>query len=162
MRVFYRDDVVSVDTSTIVIDGRRFELAGFSRVWYRTRRSGGGYLRSKMFAIAALGSLAVIGIVAALVTADFGAYGWHVLTGALVVGIFLVALAGFGVDPVLDLLDRGHEHGRGVHELWARVEGRDVLLFSTPDSLRFGKIYRSLGRAIERSTPIARRVVERP
>lgn len=150
MTVYYRDSTISVRSSQLQIDQDIYDLDTLSYVWHRTRRSGGGHLRTKLLTGTILGILVVALTLIALLKLDFGQYRWHVLTAAMVAGIGLIAAAGFGVDPLLDLLDQGHDHGSGTHEIWARTGGREILLFSTSDSLRFGKVYRALQRALER------------
>jgi hypothetical protein len=59
------------------------------------------------------------------------------------------AIAAFAVESVLGLVDRTHEHGQGVHEIWARTPHGDVLIFQSTDTLRFGQAYRALQRAID-------------
>lgn len=150
MTVYYRDETVTVCSTTLKVTEDEYELRQLGYVWHHSRRSGGGHLRTKLLLGAILVLLAVAAAAILFVEIDFGRYQWHALSGTIVVGIGLIAAAGFGVDPLLDLLDQGHDHSGGTHEIWARVNGRDVLLFSTTDSLRFGKIYRALRRAVER------------
>ena len=57
----------------------------------------------------------------------------------------------------LTLLDRLHLHGTARHELHASWRGRDVVVFATDDAHRFGKVYRSLRRAVERRDAARRR-----
>jgi hypothetical protein len=151
MAIFYRDATVLITSSEVEIDDRRYPLARLGQVWHRRSRrfAQGSYILLTRVGTVALALGALLGVVAVLVWFDFGAYTWHVRTGAVIVLIFLAAVAGFGVDPLLELLDRSHEQGHGVHEIWARADGREILLFSTTDALRFGKVYRALRRAME-------------
>lgn len=153
MAIYYRDDAVTVSSTGIEVDERRYALGRLTYVWHRTRRAGseGRHLRARMLGTAILGTALAGAVIAGLLLVDFGQYRWYVMTGAILIATVLTALAGFSVDPVLDLLDRGHEHARGIHEAWARIDGREILLFSTPDEFRFGKVYRALQRAIERA-----------
>jgi len=74
-----------------------------------------------------------------------------ILAGGVLAVIVVGAIAAFAVEGVLEMIDRTYAHGRGVHEAWAHMSGRDVLLYSTTDALIFGKMYRALQRAIEQS-----------
>src|SRR5512142_2883129 len=154
MTIYYRDDTVLVTSSAIEVDGRRFALDRLALVWHR--RTGalarGGRMVAARFGVLVAAVVVVAGVILAFVRLDVGPYTWHVLTGAGLVVLALVGLAGFGVDPLLELLDRSHEYGQGIHESWARIDGREVRLFSTPDAFRFGKIYRALQRAVEASS----------
>lgn len=154
MGIYYRDETVVVSSTHLTVGDQRYPLERLGYVWHRNRRfHGRGHLRTRMLATALLGVGVLVGVVALLITIDFGRYRWYVLTAAALVGTVLAALAGFGVDPVLEMLDRGHEHGRGTCEIWARVDGAPVLLFTTTDGFRFGKVYRSLQRAFEQRAP---------
>ncbi|MBN1172409.1 MAG: hypothetical protein JXA67_09560 [Micromonosporaceae bacterium] len=151
MTVLYQDQAVIVTSSTIVVDGERYGLDRLNYVWHRHRRrlaSHGHALAMRIGAVTLAAGL-VASFVIALMAADFGQYTWHVLTGVALITTVLLALAGFGVDPLLELLDRNHERGHGIHQIWASVDGRETLLLETRDEFRFGKIYRALRRAIE-------------
>ena len=154
MVVYYRDEAVQITSTELTVGDRRYTLDRLEYVWHRrTRRfSRGGYvLVTRIGAVTlAVGLLAVA--LVTLFTTDFGPYTWYVLSAAAFIATVLAAAAGFGVDPLLELLDRSHERGHGVHEIWARVGGKNVLIFSTMDALRFGKVYRALQRAIEHSS----------
>jgi hypothetical protein len=150
MTIYYRDDSVTVCETTLAINGDEYDLDHLEYLWHHHRRSGGGHLRSRLLLGAILAVLGAAGVIALLLWVDFGEYRWHVLSGSVVLGLGLIAAAGFGIDPLLDLLDRGHDHAGGTHEIWARIDGADILLLSTTDSLRFGKVYRALQRAMER------------
>lgn len=149
MTVYYRDQTITVCSSHIEVGDATHDLDRLHQVWHRTRRAGRPHPLAKMLAVALVGVTLAIAVVVTLLSLDFGRYRWHVLTAAVMLAAAAIAAAGFAIDPVLDRLDRGHEHGNGVHEVWARTDGREVLLLRTTDSLRFGRVYRALGRAIE-------------
>lgn len=153
MPTYYRDDTVRVTAVEIEIDGQRYPLARLDYVWHRRthRFARGSYVLLTRVGTVALAVGFLLAVPAAVLTADLGLNTWHVLSVVALVGTLLAAAAGFGLDPLLELLDRSHDQGHGVHEIWARVQGRELLLFSTVDALRFGKVYRALQRAIERS-----------
>lgn len=154
MVTYYRDGALQISASELTVDDRRYPLASLEYVWHRRT----GALRRRGYMLLSRGGLLVLAIVvllaagAAVLRVDVRDTDPRLLGGVALVVIALGAAAAFGVDWVLDLIDRTHEHGKGVHEIWARVEGRDILLFATTDALRFGKVYRSLRRAIEQTT----------
>ena len=157
MTMFYQDHDVSITSVAMEIAGRRYALDGLESVWHRrTRRlSRGSYVLATRIGVSSLAIAAVCALVAScaagwmLTDIRHGEFGRYALAAAAFVVAVLVALMGLGVDPLLELLDRSHEQGHGIHEIWARVDGRDVMVFSTLDAFRFGKIYRALQRAME-------------
>ena len=153
MTIFYRDETILISSSEIEIGDQRYPLDRLSRVWHcRTRRlSRGGYVLFTRVGVVVIVICALIGIGVAVVSIDFGTYTWQVRTVAALVLMAAAAAASLGVDPVLELLDQSHEQSHGIHEVWANTDTGTVLLFSTPDSFRFGKVYRALSRAIEQS-----------
>jgi hypothetical protein len=153
MTIYYRDDTVLIDSESIEVAGSSYPLRRLGFVWHRRVdrfRVGGTMLATRIGAVAAAVAV-VVGAGFAVAAIDLGRYTWLAFTVVALLVTALAALAGFGVDPLLELLDQSHERGHGIHEIWARIGGREVLLLRTPDALRFGKIYRSLQRAIEHS-----------
>ena len=158
MTFYYRDDTVTIDSAAIDVSGRRYPLRQLGLVWHRRvhRFRRGGYVLATRVGAVMLAIAVVVAAGFAIAAIDFGRYTWMAMTVVALVVTALAALAGFGVDPLLELLDQSHETGHGTHEIWARTGGREVLLFSTPDALRFGKIYRALQRAVEADSRPAR------
>jgi hypothetical protein len=71
-------------------------------------------------------------------------------TIALVGGGVLIGLAAAPLaDVLLERIDRSYDRGSRVREIWARTPAGELLLLSTPDAARFGRIYRALQRALE-------------
>jgi hypothetical protein len=158
MTRFYRDEEVRISSSDIVIGERRYRLAELEYVWHRrTRRfARAGFVLATRVGAVVLALGLVIGAVVLVASLNLGPNKWYILAGISLVVTVLAALAGFGVDPLLELLDQSHEQGHGSYELWARIRGREALLFSTLDGLRFGKVYRALQRAIDHDTATRR------
>jgi hypothetical protein len=121
--------------------------------WRRTTGLPGGRLVGQLAILLAVGAVAVLGVGLGL--------GGHLDGGAIarmftttrglvvvaVVGLGLSVLAVLAIEAVLHGLESARRFGR-QQELWVRFRGADVLLLSTADSVRFGKIHRALGRAL--------------
>ncbi|MBT8224848.1 MAG: hypothetical protein HKP61_00530 [Dactylosporangium sp.] len=155
MTVFYRDETALITSATVEFSGRHYELTELDYVWHRrTRRlARASYVLATRIGTVLVAVGCLVGGIVVLTVADFGRYTWPLLTGVALLVTALGAVAGFGVDPLLELLDRSHERGHGVHEIWARVAGEEILLLRTVDAFRFGKLYRSLQRALESAAP---------
>jgi hypothetical protein len=153
MRTYYRDAGIHLTSSAIWVDGRQYPLSRIEGVWRRGRGLPGGRL---------IGQLAILLWVVALAALSFwfGAHG-HVSSGTLtrlftttgglivvgVAGLVVSVLVVLAIEAVLHGLESARRFGR-EQELWVRVRGVDTLLLSTTDSVRFGKIYRALVRAL--------------
>jgi hypothetical protein len=153
MRIYYRDAGIQLTSSAIWVDGRQYPLDQIEGVWRRGRGLPGGRLVIQLAILLWVGALAVLSF-------DFGVRG-HVSggmltrlftsTGGLVVvgvlGLAVSVLVVLAIEAVLHGLESARRFGR-EQELWVRVDGVDTLLLSTADSVRFGKIYRALVRAL--------------
>lgn len=150
MRVFYRDEHIRITESGIEVDGRRYRLDQLGRIWHqRPRQRGAGRRVLGCTVAVAVGlALLVLGGVA-LLRADLGEYRLPVLTGAGLLTVACGAAAGFGVDPLLDLVDRAYDRRGSRNEMCAEINGHRVLLYSTPDQATFTKVYRATQRAVE-------------
>jgi len=103
---------------------------------------------SREDAITHLGTIAKSG------TADFmknlsGDQKTMLIAGGILGVVLIGGLAAFGVEGLLSVVDRTHEHNKGVHEIWVRSGDQEIMIYATTDSTRFGQIYRALQRAIE-------------
>jgi hypothetical protein len=147
---YYRDDTVHIDSAAIRVNGHSFPLSTLAYVWHRRTgrlRRGGYMLFSRGLAlVVVVGLLVFAGMAARKI--DFSG-DTMVLAGAILGGVVVLGVAAFAVEFLLEAVDRTHEHGRGVHEIWVRSGGREFMLYSTTDSVRFGHIYRALQRALE-------------
>ena len=158
MTTYYRDSSVQVTSSTVQVDGRAYPLHELSTVWHRDGARDAAAQRTIatriLLAIAPLTPIVVAGgVVAVAIRIDVSG-----LTRlALLLAAGLVALL---TVPALDFALGGFERSRDrstrVHELWGSWRGKDVMLVSTADRLRFGRIARALGRALEQHRPLAR------
>lgn len=155
MIVYYRDPAVEVTSTAIHIHDRVFRLEDLEYVWHREitadprsmrRLAGRGALNAGVVVGAVLALLGLIYLIAATV-GDPGAAGRVLVPLALVV--LLVGLAGPALEWTLHRLDHSYDQGIGMHEIWAVWRGRELLLLRVADEARFGRIYRSIQRALE-------------
>jgi len=157
VRTYYRDDLVWVTSTAINVGGRVYPLAELSYVWYRRGRPSIAVWVRRLVRVILLIATAVV--VLRLPSLLLGGVVQYVLL------ILLVIVAGplfFGVFPVwglplLPALDRSYLRGMGVHEIWTRWRGQELLLVRVDDVTRFGKIYRAIERAIEQADEQRRR-----
>ncbi len=146
-----------VTSTAINVGGRVYPLAELSYVWYRRGRPSIAVWVRRLVRVILLIATAVV--VLRLPSLLLGGVVQYVLL------ILLVIVAGplfFGVFPVwglplLPALDRSYLRGMGVHEIWTRWRGQELLLVRVDDVTRFGKIYRAIERAIEQADEQRRR-----
>jgi hypothetical protein len=149
---YYRDDAVHINSGGVQVGGAWYPLPTLSYVWHRRT----GRLRQGVYMLISRAA-AVVVVVALLVGAGLlarkvdlsGDQKSMVIAGGILGVVVVGGLAAFGVEGLLEAIDRTHEHGRGVHEIWVRCGEREMMIYSTSDSLRFGQVYRALQRAIE-------------
>lgn len=141
MWVYYDDGDVCVTSAAVWVRGHRIGLVELDRVWRQTcavvgRRAAGGLT---VLAAAALAktAAAAVGLVASL---------------ALGPPVTVAALA--AVEGV-------RRYGRRL-ELWAVVGGLPVLLLATDDAIRYGRVCRSLVRAMDHLEDVAAPAWRRP
>jgi hypothetical protein len=153
MVTYYRDDTVHITAEAIQVCDRRYPLDQLSYVWHRrtARLRRGGYMLLSRGGLIAVMILLLVGVGFAARRVNLHDTDPMVLAGGILAVIVVAAAAAFALEGVLNMIDRTYEHGRGVHEIWARIGTQDVELFRTTDALIFGKVYRSLQRAIEQS-----------
>jgi hypothetical protein len=154
MTTFYRDNAVYVGSAEFQVEDQAYRLEDLELVWHRRgpRGAPGVALIAGRFLLifAVLGGIAAAGL--AMRGFDFSGYDSSTVLIGAVVGVVLVGTVGlFVVEGVITLIERSYEKGGAEHQIWARHLDTDILLFSTRDKLRFGKIYRALQRAIEHS-----------
>jgi hypothetical protein len=153
MRVYYRDTEVELTSLTIVVHDRQYRLDRIEALSRRSRGLPGGRLLGQLAVLLMVGAVAILGF-------GLGVHG-HVRSGTVAslfgstTGLVLLCVGGFAVSVLLILAFEAVLHGMesarrfGRHqELWVRYDGMDTLVVSTSDSLRFGKIYRALVRAL--------------
>jgi hypothetical protein len=153
-RTYYRDRHIEVTSSAFRIGDRSFALDQLERVW-RCH----GRLAQRRILVGA-------GVLSGAVSVRLGAgYAWsagrlrphllrwlstHVSVAAIVLvtlAVVVVALLGvLTAETALRAIEDIRGHGRN-RELWALVGGAPVLLWSTNDAARFGKVCRALARA---------------
>ena len=151
---YYRDDAVHISSGGVRVGEAWYPLGTLSYVWHR--RTGklrhGAYMAvSRAGAIGLLVVLLVIGGLAARTVDVSGGRKTMLVAGGILAVVVIGGLAAFGVEGLLELVDRTHEHGRGSHEIWVRHGDGDqeTMIYATSDATRFGQIYRALQRAIE-------------
>jgi hypothetical protein len=148
MTTYYRDGEVLITSAGVRMNGRALRHDQLLEVWHRQgRRSWSTILGRSMIALAVILPI-VVGALAVGVAVVIHAS--PALTVGLVGGGILVGLAAAPLaDVVLDHLDRSYDRGSRPREIWARTRSGSVLLLSTRDAARFGRIYRALQRALE-------------
>jgi hypothetical protein len=148
MTTYYRDPEVLITSSGVWMNGHEFRLPDLIQVWYsRGARSWGviawrGALGLTIMLPVLAGALA-IGVALLMEAALFTVLAW--LIGGVLVGLAVVPVA----DLLLERMDLSYDRGSRNLEIWGRVTGGDVLLLSTDNAQRFGRIYRALQRALE-------------
>jgi hypothetical protein len=153
--IYYQDDRVHVTSSEVWMGGRHFALDDLEFVWHKRGRPNRRVLhRRTLRVLLVLSALVLIAAWAARTPAllTFGAQIPSILIRIALLGagsVAFLALAWPLAELVLSGLDHVYLHGVVVHEIWARCQGEDVLLLRTSDSLRFGRVYRALERALE-------------
>ena len=153
MRTYYQDAGIHLTSSAIWVDGRRYPLDQIEGVWRRARGLPGGRLIVQLMILLWVGALAVLSftlgahghVSGGMLTKLFTSTGGLVVVG--VFGLVLSVLAVLGIEAVLHGLESARRFGRR-QELWVRIRGVDTVLLTTADSVRFGKIYRALARAL--------------
>jgi hypothetical protein len=151
MITFYRDADVVITSAGVRMGGRDFRTAEFDQVWHTrgrrswTRIAGRGALSLVILLPVVVG---IIGIGIALVIDASTPTTVLLIGGGVLVGLIAAPLA----DVMLEFVDRSYDRGSRNREIWARTATGDVLLLSTPDSARFGRIYRALQLALEPAT----------
>lgn len=145
---YYRDREVTVTSSGVRMSGHAYRLADFARVWHRrgprswSSVAGRGALGLAIFVPVVAG---FIGFAVALSIDASTTFTIALAGGAILLGLAALPLA----DVLLEGMDRSYARGSRSLEIWADVQGRQVLLLRTGDALRFGQIYRALQRALE-------------
>lgn len=155
MVTYYNDGRVRITSVELAVDGRAYRLAELVHVWRRRSRS-----RRRSVSRRAAGNLlmlggGVLGLACFCVASSL--WRLRLWAGLTPMGLAILAagfVAGSAVtwplwQLVLSGMDRLHIHGLETHELWVHWRGADLLLVRTTDALRFGQIYRALGRAME-------------
>jgi hypothetical protein len=156
MRTYYRDAKVYLTSSAIWVDERRYPLDQIEGAWRRSRGMPGGRLLGQLAILIGVGAIGALGVGLGLAGHVGGAASGALArlfrtTGGLVVvgvlGLALSVLVVLAIEAVLHGLESARRFGR-QQELWIRIRGVDTVLLSTADSVRFGKIYRALARAL--------------
>jgi hypothetical protein len=155
--VYYRDLEITVTDTAIEIGSRTFRIADLQYVWHQrgrptwrttTRRVN----RIILIAVLTAPVVAIGVVVANVLLADRG-----LLTraGVIVVVIALGVVGLMLLSPVIEFpmmaLERSYDRGTAVQEIWIRWHQEDLMVLRTSDASRFGKIYRAIQRAVERT-----------
>lgn len=151
---YYRDNVVHISSGGVRVADAWYPLPTLTYIWHERT----GRLRHGAYMLATRGGavLLIIGLlIAAGVLArriDFGGEQRTMYIAGGILGVIVIGgIVAFSLEGLLDLLDRAHDHGKGVHEIWVRTVEGDSMIYSTTDSPKFGQIYRALQRAVEQS-----------
>ncbi|GIH04603.1 hypothetical protein Rhe02_26700 [Rhizocola hellebori] len=155
MLTYYRDRTVEVTSVAVHIHGRVYALSELEYVWHlevqadpsvRRRAASRGALNIGVVVAVILALLGIVFLVTATLTNPGTAAAVLV---PLAVVVLLVAMAGPMLEWVLHRFDRSYDVGSKVHEIWCVRHGKELLLIRVADETRFGKIYRSIQRALE-------------
>ncbi|XVU24441.1 DUF6232 family protein [Actinoplanes sp. CA-054009] len=150
MTTYYRDPDVWITSTGVRMNGIDLRLDDLIQVWHtRGRRSwatiaGRGALGLAILVPIVLGAL---GILVALVIDASTSTTIALVGGGVLVGLATLPLA----DVLLEQVDKSYDRGSRTREIWASTPTGKVMLLRTPDSARFGRIYRALQRALEPS-----------
>jgi len=145
---YYRDNVVHISSGGVRVADAWYPLETLTYIWHERT----GRLRHGAYMFATRGG-AVLVVLGLLVAAGMfsGEQQTMYIAGGILAVIVIGGIVAFSVEGLLDLLDRAHDHGKGVHEIWVRTAAGDSMIYSTTDSPKFGQIYRALQRAVEQS-----------
>lgn len=154
MVIYYDDRRVRVTSAELRVDGIAYRLDELTHVWHRRRAGTGTLSRQSARTVLMLvgGGLGLACFCVASTVLRARLWFRHDLMGLvlLVVGFLVGAAVTWPLwELMLSGMDRLHIHGVDTHELWVRRGDEDLLLLRTSDALRFGQIYRALGRALE-------------
>lgn len=155
MATYYRDNSVRVTSTDVEVDGVVYPLARLEYVWHRKGTPDKGAVSRFGLRLVLLLVALLLGVLCAVKTPAMLLLGAR--TPSIAVRIALVvagwlaffALAWPVAELVLTGLDHVNVHGVVVHEIWIRSRGEEIMLLRTSDSLRFGRVYRALERALE-------------
>ncbi len=151
MTTYYRDPDVQITSAGVRINGRELRLGELLQVWHTRGRRSWGTIAGRGAVGLAILTPVVVGLLAvgiALIIDASTATTIALIGGGVLVGLGVAPLA----DVLLERVDRSYDRGSRVREIWARTPTGDLLLLSTPDAARFGRIYRALQRALEPAT----------
>ncbi|MBM2617456.1 hypothetical protein JIG36_18020 [Actinoplanes sp. LDG1-06] len=151
MTTYYRDPDVWITSTGVRMNGRDLRLEELLQVWHASGRRRWSTIAGRGAVGLAILTPIVVGLLAvavALVIDASTATTIALAGGGVLVGLATAPLA----DVLLERVDRSYDRGSRVREIWARTAAGDVLLLSTPDAARFGRIYRALQRALEPAT----------
>ncbi|MFI5907094.1 DUF6232 family protein [Dactylosporangium sp. NPDC051541] len=151
---YYRDNVVHISSGGVRVAETWYPLDSLDYIWHERT----GRLRHAAYMLGTRGG-AIVLVLGLLVAAgvlarrlDFsGDKRTMYIAGGVLAVIVIGGVLAFALEGLLDLLDRAHDHGKGVHEIWIRTLAGDAMIYSTTDSPKFGQIYRALQRAVEQS-----------
>jgi hypothetical protein len=145
---YYRDPEVWITSSAVHMNGQDVPLTALRQVWHRRGPRSWGTIASRgMLTLAILAPLAIggQGIAIGLILHVSAPVTAALLGGGILVGLATVPVA----DLVLDRVDRSYDRGSRTLQIWARTPAGEILLLSTRDRARFGRIYRALQRSLE-------------
>jgi flagellin-like protein len=145
MRVYYQDSEVCITPAAFRGDGQAYPLRDIERAWRVRRRALGGKVKS---ASSVIGLVVVIQVVLVLVgrwVLALTSGGMVLVAGVVLFVRWMIHLAAGA--PALNAVEDLRRYGSRL-ELWAVVNGADVLLLRTDDAIRHGQVCRALARAL--------------
>lgn len=157
MTTYYQDGAVRVTDTAVEVGTRVFSIAELTYVWHErgrptlrttSRRLG----RWALIAVLTLPVVAGAVVVANLIAAESGLGARLGIAAVLVLlGMILLMLLSPVIEFPMMALERSYDRGTDVRELWVHWRDQDLMVLRTTDAARFGRIYRAIQRAIERS-----------
>lgn len=157
MPIYYRDLDITVTDTAVEIGARTFRIAELQYVWHQRgrptlRTTSRRLSRFVLIAVLTAPIAAVAVLLANVVSAERGPAA---RAGTAVVLIALGVIAVMLLSPLIELpmmaLERSYDRGTAVREIWVRWRDQDLMVLRTTDASRFGRIYRAIQRAVERS-----------
>jgi hypothetical protein len=161
---YYRDDDVVVTSTYLQLGGRRLRIADLEYVWHaeagptwRTMRRGAGrgVINTAMMLAGIAGAVVLVGVLASAYSEtklEIALGHLPVPRNTLLLVAAILLVVGFApllFEWALIRVDDTYDKGGSVQEIWALVDGQEIMLLRLADATLFGKIYRALQRALE-------------
>lgn len=158
MSTHYRDEDVVVTSTHLRIGAQTWRLSELEYVWHRETRPS-WRVRGRTAGRGALNILLILsGFAGLLVLVSVLSAGYLELklgpipTKTLIILAVLLLLSGFIpviYEWMLNRIDTSYIKGDAIYEMWARINGQEVMLLRLADERRFSSIYRALERMLE-------------
>lgn len=145
MRIYYQDSEVSITPSGFRAGGQAYRLRDIETVWRVRRRALGRRVKGASGVLAVVVAIQVVLVLVGRWALALTSGGMVLAAGVVLFVRWMIHLAAGA--PALNALEDLRRYGSRL-ELWAVVDGADVLLFDTDDAVRHGQVCRALSRAM--------------